>query len=159
MNTNNRERTLIIAITIIATTGILFTALKTEKTTIYQDKTTKVMLNGTQTGKTTVINTTKTINQQENVNLCNAVTQLGPSAQEWISNKSIECEVAGGNWVCQQDKLGCYNIPSGAWDPATGCYVDSAINFAKACHTLGAKATCMPDEVSCEYREGEHQWY
>lgn len=80
-----------------------------------------------------------------NMDLCRTFTQNYPT---YFFVREHNCELAGGDWVCKTDKIGCYDITY--WDHATMCGTTEVQALKAACSTLGGSWTCTAIEVSCE---------
>lgn len=66
----------------------------------------------------------------------------------YIDNRSTNCQLAGGDWVCEANRVGCYNIP--VWDYARGCSGTEATLWNTDCQGTDGSWTCNAHEVSCE---------
>lgn len=95
----------------------------------------------------TYIQTHNTEQQSElttNNNICTSFTTNYPT---YFFVKEMQCNMAGGTYVCDSDKIGCIDITS--WD--SSLCSSSQVQVLKAfCSTLNAKWTCTPIKISCE---------
>ncbi len=79
-----------------------------------------------------------------NTNICNAYTDNFPA---YFEQKRIQCGLAGGNWKCESDIAGCFNIP--LWDAGTMCFTQEINGLRAMCASMGGQFTCDADEVGC----------
>ena len=68
----------------------------------------------------------------------------------YIDTASRNCEIAGGDWIEEVDRIGCYNIP--VWDHASQCGALEQQVMKNFCVALDSRWTCGINEVSCEKR-------
>lgn len=67
----------------------------------------------------------------------------------YFALKELECNNAGGDYVCEQDMMGCYNI--GYWNSSLCNSGNAQIQALKSsCILLEGDFTCTASEISCE---------
>lgn len=79
------------------------------------------------------------------IDVCSTYTQNYP---EYFFVREHQCQAAGGEYVCEEDKAGCYDITS--WDYATMCSSAEVQVLKMMCSTMDGDWTCTATEVSCE---------
>lgn len=85
------------------------------------------------------------IENDDDVNLCELYTE---NFESYINNRSINCEAAGGNWLCEDDRIGCYDIPT--WNYLVACISNEVKLMKLVCETAGADYDCGAHTVNCE---------
>jgi hypothetical protein len=65
---------------------------------------------------------------------------------EVLGDPEPQCTGAGGNWVCEHDSIGCFNIP--LWN-VSNCDTSNAGLMKGICSSFDADWTCNIHEVSC----------
>jgi len=65
----------------------------------------------------------------------------------YIANRSVNCMAVGGDWVCNDNQMGCYDIPS--WD-YTLCGSSEITALKLVCLNVEGIFTCNMHEISCE---------
>ena len=85
------------------------------------------------------------INESENVNLCNLYEDNFP---DYIANRSTNCILASGDWRCEPDHIGCYEVP--VWDHTTICPSSEVRTLRLLCSLANGEYTCDAHQVSCE---------
>lgn len=78
-------------------------------------------------------------------NICASFTENYP---DYFIAKKTACEGAGGQYVCESAKAGCYEIAS--WDSSTGCVTAEFQILKNMCASMGGLWTCNAQEASCE---------
>jgi len=102
---------------------------------------------GGSTGGDTIINEegdVVTINQN-NVDVCNIFQQNFPV---WLAQRQLACGAAGGNFVCEEQSVGCYEIP--VWDYTLACSSNEIRMIQFICSMVHGTFTCNAHQASCE---------
>jgi len=79
------------------------------------------------------------------IDVCSTYTKNYP---EYFFVKEHQCQAAGGDYFCEEDKAGCYDITS--WDHVTMCSSAEVQALKVMCSTMDGDWTCTSTEVSCE---------
>ncbi len=85
-----------------------------------------------------------TPSEGSSVDLCHTFTTYYPT---YIAGRSADCITAGGAWVCDDDRMGCYMIPS--WN-STLCTSAESQALKAICFNFAGDWTCHSSEISCE---------
>jgi hypothetical protein len=65
----------------------------------------------------------------------------------YMGQKEIECEEAGGEWVSEETRAGCYDIP--LLDRSL-CNTAPVLAIRATCMNIKGIFTCTSHEISCE---------
>jgi len=66
----------------------------------------------------------------------------------YMAQKRIDCLTAGGDWIMEDDRAGCYNVP--VWDHVTMCNSGQVLILKQVCMFVEGIFTCDAHEVGCE---------
>lgn len=78
------------------------------------------------------------------LDICNVFVSNFPT---YMGTAETICTLGGGQWECEDDRIGCYNTP--AWN-TTACYSTEAQAVKAFCVSIGGSWTCHSTQVSCE---------
>lgn len=91
-------------------------------------------------------NTQTDLTSENSQSLCDLYTDYYPT---YFMVKEVECGLAGGDYICENDKIGCYNI--GSWNSSLCTSGEPQVQTLKAsCLSLESDWTCTATEISCE---------
>ena len=83
--------------------------------------------------------------QTTGYDVCGTMTQNYPT---YVAAKELQCGMAGGTWICEHTKAGCYQVST--WDYINMCPSDDVQKLKAACTVVGGTWTCTATQISCE---------
>lgn len=69
-------------------------------------------------------------------------------APDFIQDRRVACTAVDGTWYDQEDKSGCFDIPSGNWD-SSNCATYTVRYLQDICNSIDGYWICTANDVGC----------
>jgi hypothetical protein len=69
-------------------------------------------------------------------------------APNFIQDRRVDCTSIDGTWYDQEDKIGCFDVPSGSWD-SSNCATYTIRYLQDICNSIGGSWDCTANNVGC----------